>query len=217
MVDSLPSKAPEVERWRDEPMQLLPVALYTICDLSDEELVQLQDICEAKCEANARGDCVRPAPRWKFAGENLKAIFNYHVQLAESRQFDPTHFIAALDPSWKTSVLFVTLDDEGDECTTDKYWIKTDEAGMAFVNILIGHSDWWEQKEEHEHPKTTAYLGEHVTATLPLPVRPSWTIGRAKSLDDVPFDMATRLAPMRPPLLQRHTDTIPSVGPAMAD
>ncbi|KAF2135888.1 uncharacterized protein K452DRAFT_157731 [Aplosporella prunicola CBS 121167] len=145
---ALPPKAPEVEHWRDEPFALLPVALYSIVDLSDSDLVELQDVCESKCESN-RGECVRPPTKWKFVGDNLSAVFRYHVELAESREFDPTHFIVAVHTNWNSEgVLLITLDSDEEECTTDSFWIKAEDAGQAYVDVLIGKFEWPEQKQK---------------------------------------------------------------------
>ncbi|KAH7057026.1 hypothetical protein B0J12DRAFT_401523 [Macrophomina phaseolina] len=147
---ALPPKLPEVELWRDEPTPLLPAALYSLTDLSDADLVQVQDVCESKCDTHRRGECVKPPERWNFAGQNLHAIIMRHIELAKDRQFDPLHFIVTPSNAWATEgVLFVALDSDEDECVPDAFWVKADESGVCFMNILIGSSDWHGEKDNH--------------------------------------------------------------------
>lgn len=147
----LPSKLPEVEHWRDEPASLLPAALYSLVDLPDADLVQLQDACESQCNAYRRGECIRPALRWNFAGKKLEAIIKHHIEVSQTLQFDPLHFVVAAPGSeWaKDGVLFVTLDSDEDECVPDFFWVKADEAGLCLVNIIIGTSYWDEEKKKY--------------------------------------------------------------------
>ncbi|EOD47412.1 hypothetical protein GTA08_BOTSDO01951 [Neofusicoccum parvum] len=147
---ALPPKLPEVEHWRDEPSSLLPAALYSLADLPDADLVKLQDACESKCDTHRRGECVKPPPRWNFAGAKLDAVVKHHVEMAKTRQFDPLHFVVVAPPRFaEDGVLFVTLDSDEDECVPDAFWVKSDEAGLCFMNILIGSSDWQAEKDHH--------------------------------------------------------------------
>lgn len=149
-VLALPPKVPEVGHWREEPSPLLPAALYSLADFSEADLVQLQDVCESKCDTHRRGECVKPPERWKFAGQKLDAIVEHHIELAKGRQFDPLHFVVAPSTTWVTDgVLFVTLDSDEEECVPDLFWVKADEAGLCFINILIGNSDWHGEKDNH--------------------------------------------------------------------
>ncbi|KAK8189889.1 hypothetical protein HDK77DRAFT_234266 [Phyllosticta capitalensis] len=144
---ALPHKVPEVEKWRDEP-NLLPAALYTLFDISNDDFIRLQEACEMECEIHRRGDCVKPPPKFSFP--DLKSIMEYHLQLAEAKQFDPTLFIVAVDKSWEAEgVLLVTLDFDDDQvdCISDKFWVQANKSGSCFVNISIGESDWQKAKQ----------------------------------------------------------------------
>ncbi|KAK7508794.1 uncharacterized protein IWZ02DRAFT_165378 [Phyllosticta citriasiana] len=146
---ALPQKVPEVGKWRDE-MPLLPAALYTLFDISTADLVRLQEACEVECEIHRPGDCVKPPTHSNFCGRDLAAIVNHHLQLAETKEFDPTLFIVAVGPDWDTQgVLLVTLDADGeqDDCQPDRFWVEARRSGGAFVSISIGESDWQRAKQ----------------------------------------------------------------------
>ncbi|OJD33962.1 amino acid permease protein [Diplodia corticola] len=156
-VLALPQQLPEVEHWRDEPVSLLPAALYTLTPLVDStELIRLQDMCESKCDTYSRGECIRPPPdgRWNFSGQKLDAVVRHHVELAKGYQFNPLHFFVAVPgagPAAEGAVLFVTLDadDEAEGCVPDAFWVKAEDAGFCFMNMVIGNSDWYELKGKH--------------------------------------------------------------------
>ena len=42
---TLPERIPEMEQYHDKPMELLPFALYTLCDIPDEKLESYRLIC----------------------------------------------------------------------------------------------------------------------------------------------------------------------------
>lgn len=154
---SLPPTAP-VERYRNEPMSLLPTALYTLVELSDGELHELQRQCESEIPDATPGDNVRlPADtQARFIGSPLRAVYDHHLELGSRHTFDPIYFIVATDKEWKTKgVLLVTLDDGNfDEagCSTDSFFIKAAEAGLTVSNLQVGNSDWPEEKESYEMP-----------------------------------------------------------------
>lgn len=137
-------------RYRDQPMQTRPAALYTLVDVTDVELQEIREICESKCEAPNPGVNVRLPPQAKFVGESLRAVFDYHLELGGGNTFDPMHFIAAIDRNWRANgVLLVTLDNGDQECKVDSFCIRAEDSGLTVVNIQIGNSDWSEQKETY--------------------------------------------------------------------
>ncbi|KAL0260176.1 hypothetical protein SLS55_005922 [Diplodia seriata] len=152
---TLPPTAP-VERYRDEPMELRPVAVYTLVDLTDTELEELRRVCESECVGSEPGDNVRLAPQPRFVGSPLRAVYDSHLELGPQRTFDPIYFIAAVDTDWRRKgVLLVTLDDGNfDEpgCKTDSLLVKPEDSGLVFVNLQIGNSDWEEEKESYGLP-----------------------------------------------------------------
>lgn len=139
-----------MERYHDTPMSLLPVALYTIVDLTDDELRELREACESKCGSEPESK-VRLAPRCKFVGEPLRAVFDYHLELGREGAYDPTYFIAAISRDWRTEgVLVVTLDnDEQLDCDVDSFRIEAEESGLSMMNLQIANSSWEEQKESY--------------------------------------------------------------------
>lgn len=142
-------------RFHNEPMGLLPTALYTLIDLSSEDLQRIQQACESECVANGNepNSSVRIAPQPTFAGQPLQAVLDYHTELSSRAplEFNPHNFITVTDEDWQTKgVLLVTLDDDDLECNTDSFYIKAADAGLSVLNILVGNSDWTEQKENYE-------------------------------------------------------------------
>jgi len=152
---SLPPTAPSVIRWHDEGFDLLPAALYTLVDLTDEELLQVQTECESESwgtgPPDVPGTNVRiAAPRSRFVGEPLRAVFDQHLQLIqqEKPEFNPIYFIVTFNRDWQTKgVLLVTLDDDDFECKTDSFKIRAKDSGLAFVNLQIANMGWSEEKD----------------------------------------------------------------------
>jgi hypothetical protein len=151
---SLPAKAPSMARYHDEPMSLRPAALYTLADLSDAELRNLERECEAEY-ADQRpepGSAVRLAPQPRFIGQPLRAVFDHHLQyIEENHDYERTYFIAAVDRDWMSrGVLLVTLDDDDLECVVDSFRIRASQTGSAIVNLQIANTGWDEMKEGYE-------------------------------------------------------------------
>ncbi|KAI1379799.1 hypothetical protein F4677DRAFT_407680 [Hypoxylon crocopeplum] len=153
---SLPAKAPSMARYHDEPMTLHPAALYTLVDLTDAELGDLERKCEAGCidTGSEPGTSVRLAPRPRFVGQPLRAVFDYHLELGTQNTFEPRYFIAAVEKDWRAKgVILVTLDDDELDCNVDSFRIKAVDAGLSVVNLQIGNSSWDEEKDGYEfHP-----------------------------------------------------------------
>lgn len=147
---TLPAKAPGMERYHHTPMEMLPVALYTIVDLTDDELRELRETCESESDQEPESN-VRLAPRCKFVGEPLRAVFDYHLELGRAGAYDPTYFIAAISRDWRSDgVLVVTLetDDELD-CDVDSFRIRAEDSGISMINLQVGNSSWSEEKENY--------------------------------------------------------------------
>ncbi|KAH9842593.1 uncharacterized protein C8Q71DRAFT_209705 [Rhodofomes roseus] len=149
---SLPETAPSVARYRDQPSELLPAALYTLVDLPDDELRELQRICETGCidTGSSPGDSVRIAPQPHFVGQPLRAVFDSHLQLADlhDNQYDPTYFIVAIEQNWRDrGVLLVALDDDDLECKVDSCRFKAEDSGLNVANLQISNMGWSELKE----------------------------------------------------------------------
>ncbi|KAL3420324.1 hypothetical protein PVAG01_08823 [Phlyctema vagabunda] len=146
---TLPARAPSIERLHDQPMELRPAALYTLISLSDTELEDLRLACERDTLPTQPGANIRLAPRPRFLGDNLRAVFDYHLQLGTEGVFDPVYFLVAIDRDWENKgVLIVTLDDDDLECKVDKFCSFAPDAGLTIVNLQISNVDWSEAKEE---------------------------------------------------------------------
>ncbi|KAK3048645.1 hypothetical protein LTR09_009954 [Extremus antarcticus] len=147
---TLPDTIPEMEQYHDQPEQILPFALYTICELDDETLEDYRIKCATDCE----DDMVRLPPQARFVGASLRQIVTSHLQLGRGGEFDPTYFIVCVH-SDSTSVLVVTLDDDDLECKPGSLWIATEESGLLLVNLQIANSDWSEARESDLGGPTT--------------------------------------------------------------
>ncbi|KAI0849404.1 hypothetical protein F5Y00DRAFT_235621 [Daldinia vernicosa] len=150
---SLPAKAPSMARYHNEPMTLHPAALYTLVDLDNAELEYLERECESGCVATGSepGTSVRLAPRSRFVGQSLRAVFDYHLELGPQNTFEPRYFIVTSEKDWQTKgVILVTLDDDELDCNVDSFRIKAADAGLSVVNLQIGNTSWGEEKDGYE-------------------------------------------------------------------
>ncbi|GAD94853.1 predicted protein [Paecilomyces variotii No. 5] len=150
---SLPAKAPSMARHHDQPVTLHPAALYTLVDLTDEELQDLQRECESGCieTGHQPGSSVHLAPRSRFVGQPLRDVFDYHLELGTQDTFEPRYFIVTVDKDWRPEgVILVALDDDELECNVDSFRIKAVDSGLSVVNLQIGNTSWEEEKECYE-------------------------------------------------------------------
>ena len=150
---SLPTKAPSMAQYHHRPMTLHPAALYTLVDLSDGKLELLQRECPTGCfdTGDKTGNSVRPAPQARFVGQPLRAVFDYHLELGKQDEYEPRWFIATVDQTkedWETKGgILVTLDDDDLACHVDQFRIAARDAGLSVVNLQIGNTSWYEEKE----------------------------------------------------------------------
>lgn len=148
---SLPPRWPSEARF--DAMGILPSALYTLVDLTDEELHQVRQACEAACieDGNVPNSSVRIATQPRFIGQPLRAVFDHHVAWRARDaplEFDPKMFVVIVDLEWQQKgVLIVTLDDEEEEDgKVDSFFTNAEDAGRIIVNIQISNMDWDELK-----------------------------------------------------------------------
>lgn len=140
---SLPERVPEMERYHDAPMSLLPFALYALCKLDNNKSESYRQMCATDID----DDQVRLPPRWDFHGESLRAIIRYHVELGRQGEFDATYFIVCAYEDCSSAVL-VTLDDDDMECKPDLLWVPMDQAGLTCTSLQVSNTDWSEAKEQ---------------------------------------------------------------------
>ncbi|KAI8623990.1 hypothetical protein F5Y19DRAFT_491795 [Xylariaceae sp. FL1651] len=151
---SLPTEAPSsMAQYRAQQPANIPIALYTLSDMTDDELADLQRECEAACVENGcdRGSCVRLAPQARFVGQPLRAVFDYHLELAKQVTYDLEYFIAAVDKDWRArGVILVTLNDDNDMWRVQSYRTKASDAGLTVMNLQIGNLGWDEERDHCE-------------------------------------------------------------------
>lgn len=145
---SLPTKIPEMAQYHET--NLLPFALYALCDLDERELAQLRTTCQSECQLNPGQEQVLFPPQSQFPGKPLREIVDYHIDLARNGEFDPRYFIVAVYPNWKRRVLIVTLNDEELICRPDSVWNTPQESALTLVNLQISNMDWDDVKEGAE-------------------------------------------------------------------
>ncbi len=147
---TLPSKATEMVEYHDRPMQLLPSALYTLVDLTSEELTQLQQACESGIGCDP-GTKIQFPPHHTYISRPLRAVFDYHIELGREGDFDPKYFIVATKQDWKAEgVLLVTLDDDDLECNVDSFRCRAETAGLSLVNLQVGNTSWGDEKDGYK-------------------------------------------------------------------
>jgi len=72
------------ERYRKERHDISPRAIYSLVDLREGGADELLKVIEAD-DGNLRDTC-RVAPEYDFAGQSLKAVYGYYLELGtESR------------------------------------------------------------------------------------------------------------------------------------
>lgn len=149
---TLPPRWPSEARF--EAMDLLPCALFTLVDLTEDDLEQVRQACEAACiEAGSEpNSSVRIASQPRFIDQPLRAVFDHHVEWRARDaplEFDPKLFIVVVDADWQQKgVLIVTLDDEEEEGgNVDSFFTRAEDAGHIIGNIQIGNMGWDELKE----------------------------------------------------------------------
>lgn len=152
---SLPSRWPSEARF--EQMDLLPCALFTLVDLTEDELERVRQACEAACieTGSEPNSSVRIASQPRFIEQPLRAVFNHHVEWRSRDaplEFDPKLFIVVVDVDWQQKgVLIVTLDDEEEEGgNVDSFLTRAEDVGHIIGNVQIGNMGWDELKELYE-------------------------------------------------------------------
>lgn len=152
---SLPPRWPSEARF--DAMDVLPSALYTLVDLTDEELQQVRQACETACieTGSELNSSVRIATQPRFLEQPLRAVFDHHVEWRARNgplEFDPKMFIVVVNVEWQQKgVLVVTLDDEEEDGgNVDSFFTKAEDAGNIVGNMQIGNMGWDELKSAFE-------------------------------------------------------------------
>ena len=154
----LPSTAPTQEYRKASHIGAL-FTVYTLVDLGpDDVATELLRAVEGD-DPNCRSTC-KLAPMYDFRGQPLKAVYDYHLELAHLGQYHPTLFVVAVDQDYmKTGVLLVNLDVDLD-CHVDTCRIKVKEAALALINISIANMDWEDFKEDELSQENPANTGK---------------------------------------------------------
>lgn len=140
---TLPERIPEMAQYHDKPMDLLPFAFYTLCEIDDEKLEAYRLICTT----DTQDKNVKFPPQYKFVDEPLQSVVDHHLELGKEGEFDAQYFaVCVYADSW--TVVIVTLDDEDLQCEPDLMWMGMDQVGSALVNMQIANIDFHEFKEE---------------------------------------------------------------------
>ena len=147
---TLPPRAP-TEQYQKENHDSTPFAVYTLVDLGEAGADDdLRKAVEGD-DTNFHSTC-KLAPRYNFIGHPLMTVYNYHLELAEQREYYPTLFIVAQNQDYeKDGVLLVNLDVDLD-CRVETCRIQAEKAASALVNIRIANMDWEDFKEDELPP-----------------------------------------------------------------
>ena len=152
---TLPATARAAAQFRDVDDVFRAIALYSLVELSDEELEELRGVCESLSYANSAGDNVRLPPRRRFVGQPLRAILEYHLEMTLAGTFSGFCFIVATDKDWRNrGVLFVNLSPDASEYHADSLQLKAEYSGSAYANFAVSNMGWDEYKDwEDAHPE----------------------------------------------------------------
>ncbi|KAI9865710.1 MAG: hypothetical protein M1813_002168 [Trichoglossum hirsutum] len=168
---TLPSTAP-TDQYHEDSLGK-PLAIYTLTDFQGDEAEELRRLI------GSNEYDVRLAPRYNFAGEALRAVFDYHLKLAEDGVYNPTIFIVAVQKTWnKDGVLLVSLDWDG-ECGVDTCRMRAEDVASAVMNLEIANMDW-EELKDGELPSVesvTAGLGVTTVESMDRKKLPHHTFG----------------------------------------
>ncbi|KAK5139278.1 hypothetical protein LTR04_003729 [Oleoguttula sp. CCFEE 6159] len=162
---SLPPQAPELGMYCDKNWDDASFAVYTLVDVSEDELQEICDVPDNQLMENQGGEgshLVRVAPQHNFAGKTLKDILDYHVQMDKSDfpadedkyglDWFPTAFVVLTSQDWKSEgLLFVYVDDEAEGCPLDKFFFLLEDSYMMLSSISFGDETCTRSKEIYQH------------------------------------------------------------------
>ena len=140
---TLPKKVPEMDKYHDKPMEVLPFAFYALCNLDSKKMEAYRKLCAT----DLNDDTIKLPPQSKFLNKQLREVVKYHVELGAEGLFDRRYFVVCVYEDSHT-VVVVTLDDDDLKCTPDLLWINIDESGSMCANLQIANITWYEAKEE---------------------------------------------------------------------
>lgn len=151
---TLPSTPPDIpQACLDRDPVFTYVALYTLVDLSDAELLSLQHVCEDEYKRDYSsemkpGKMVRVAPQPRFIGESLRAVLNSHAEQCQQGECNPRYFVAVVNKDWGAKgVLLVALEDDFGNKKMDCLRTKADDIGLIVANLSVFNMAFEEYKD----------------------------------------------------------------------
>ncbi|PIL34660.1 hypothetical protein GSI_03440 [Ganoderma sinense ZZ0214-1] len=145
------------------------IAIYTLFDLSADELAAICAACEKTGAKPSNGEntgYIHPAPQPTHA--SVDAAIAYHRALDKAGKWDAHYFAIAETADWRDAgILAVTLNTydfeemedgerderEREEARTvqargyDTHRFRADAVGIMFINLQIANMEWAEHKE----------------------------------------------------------------------
>jgi hypothetical protein len=149
---TLPTTAPAAYLSQTAATGDLPIAVYTLLPLSEDELHEVARACEPDPDLEEDEDAVvRTAPEPYFIAQPLRAVYDIHLQRSLQGDTDPTFFIVVVDEDWrKNGVLLVTLENDDEPPTIDSFMCEAECVGVTLLNLQVANMGWTDLRESFE-------------------------------------------------------------------
>ena len=136
------------------PRGLATRALYSMIPLSDKQLDEACDVVTKEERDLGLGRHFDPSPNPHISSTSLRAIFDYHLKIDDSK-WDTNWFVVITSKDWrKSGVLMVTMgilnEDKPDAVFTDPEWASLEISSLSCANTTWAdklESNWGSPRE----------------------------------------------------------------------
>ncbi|RAL04576.1 uncharacterized protein BO80DRAFT_441453 [Aspergillus ibericus CBS 121593] len=151
---TLPATCPALHQGDDTNWSNASFALYTLVTLTPSDLDTLTTTLSHEWKQTTTSGAtslVRTPPLHNYAGQNLQAIVQAHIELDKefvpredgSQRGDlhwfPTAFLVVTSREWKErGLLFVYVDTGLENCPLERFWFAVDDAYGMLVGLRVG-------------------------------------------------------------------------------
>ena len=149
---TLPRTAPAtyLSRTSDTSGGYLPIAIYTLVPLPEEEMDEVIRVCQQDYDNNAT-EAVRAAPEPHFISQPLRAVHDSHLGLGLRGEFDPTLFIVVAARDWKKyGLLLVTLENDDEPPAIESFMCEAESVSTSLLNLLVANLGFTDLRESFE-------------------------------------------------------------------
>jgi hypothetical protein len=146
----LPRTAPAAYLSQTSDTGYLPIAIYTLVPLPEEELDEVTRVCQQDYDDDAE-EAVRAAPEPHFISQPLRAVYDSHLQLGLQGEFDPTFFIVVTARDWKKEgLLLVTLINDDEPPAIESFMCEAESVSTSLLNLLVANLGFTDLRESFE-------------------------------------------------------------------